>query len=115
MAARQMAREFGYSEQADHYCWSEGISSSELLGKLFDLELEDEAPSFPLYEKTIERLKFEEETLQLLHKHLCVSCVEVKRTMLYLPCCHLVSCKACVRSSCQECKMAVTESICTFR
>ena len=116
---RQIAREFCYSEQAIDYCWEEGISAADLLGKLWDLEFGDEKVPFPLNRdnerKTVERLKLEEETLQLKFMELCITCLKKDRRVVYLPCGHLLPCENCVQSSCQGCQSTVIDQIRTFR
>ena len=117
--SRQVAREFNYSEKAIDFCWEDGISAADLLGKLWDLEFGDETVSFPLNRdiesKLVERSKLEEETLHLKFMELCVICLKKDRCVVYLPCGHLLSCENCVQSSCQGCQSTVIDQIRTFR
>ena len=117
--SRQVAREFDYSEKAIDYCWEEGISAAELIGKLWDLEFGDEEVPFPLSRnverKGLERLKLEEETLHLKFMELCVTCLKKDRCVVYLPCGHLSSCDDCVQASCQGCHSDVIDQIRTYR
>ena len=92
--------------------------STSFLEALADA-LEEKKYPFPIYRdggmKTAERLKLEEETLCLLLKEQCISCLKEKRVMLNIPCGHVLSCENCVQSSCQGCKLYVTEMIRSFR
>ena len=118
--SRQVAREFNYSEKAIDYCWEDGISAADLLGKLWDLEFADDdkvpfALNRDVEKKSEERLQLEEETLHLKFMELCVTCLKKDRSVVYLPCGHLLSCENCVQTSCQGCRSTVIDQIRTFR
>ena len=116
---RQVAREFNYSEKAIDYCWEDGISAADLLGKLWDLEYGNDDLPFPLNRdveiRITERLKLEKETLHLKFMELCIECLKKDRSVIYLPCHHFLSCENCVQSLCQGCNQPVIEKIHTFR
>jgi hypothetical protein len=116
--SRMVAREFNYSEVAIDYCWEDGISAADLLGKLWDLEFGDKVPfalNRDVENKSAERLRLEEETLHLKFMELCVTCLKKDRSVVYQPCGHLLSCENCVQSSCQGCRSIVIDQIRTFR
>ena len=120
--SRRVAKEFGYSEEAIDYCWENGMSAGALVDKLWDLDcgglMENKYP-FPIYGGVglteAARLKMEEETLHLRFGQVCVICQRQKRSVLYLPCTHLLSCAECVGSSCQVCQTEVIEKVRIFR
>ena len=119
--AIQVAREFGYSDEAIAYCLKSNplANSGELVDKLWQLDdggLDnvDGVYSFRIYTpKKTNSLR--EETLALMAKEFCFKCKIEKRNIVSLPCSCFAECQKCIGNICALCGQMILEKIQVYR